>query len=179
MSFTSAVRANPAAIAAPHATRVRARASAGQLPTARRASRRNPWGTGWSATMGYPHSSRVINSGRSSAHAPCPAQATGFTRSRLSMSTPVRVACGPPGWQRQERPRVGSGAPALLVQPGLGGEDAQGAADETHAAVRVVAGAAPGDQAGPSFQVGPCPLVGARTGEVVKGRRDPRQAVEA
>ena len=47
---------------------------------------------------GYPHSSRVMSSGSSSAHTPWPLQATGFTRTRglvSAWSSPVRLGLAP------------------------------------------------------------------------------------
>src|SRR5215469_18739311 len=100
-----------------------------------------------------------MSSGRSSAQAPCPAQATGFTRNCFPMSAPILLGGGRGSGCRQERARVRAAAPPLLVQPGLGREDAQRAADEPDAAIRVVAGAAAGDQAGPALEIGHGPAV--------------------
>ena len=70
-------------------------------------------------------------------------------------------------------------AAAALVPVGLGGEGAQGGADEPGRAVRVVAGAAAGDQARPALQVGPVRRARAAAGQLGERGRDPRQAVQA
>src|SRR5690349_4844870 len=95
------------------------------------------------------------------------------------MSAPVLLGGRRGGGHWQERARVRAAAPPLLVQSGLAREDAQRAADEPHAAVRVVTGAAAGDQVGPALEVGPRPGVWARPSQVLYGGSDARQAVEA
>ncbi len=94
-------------------------------------------------------------------------------------SSPCRRGARPPGKAAGRAAGWCRCTPALFVQPGLSGEHPQGAADESHAAVRVVAGATSLGQPGPAVQIGPRPGVRPGPGQVAEGRRDPRQAVEA
>src|ERR1700679_1511407 len=150
---------------------MRRRASVGQAETALRARRSTLGGSGLGSITGYPHSSRAIASGSSSAQAPWPAQSIGLTRSFTAVSV-ARTMRGPPSFlplvqgctgpapskrrrfsgpvlfgagsdprDGEEQPRVGRGAAPPLVQVDLGGERLQCAADEPDRAVGVVAGA--------------------------------------
>ena len=79
----------------------------------------------------------------------------------------------------EEGLRDSCGTAAPLVAVDLGGERAQGAANEPGGAVGVMAGASAGYQAGPALDVGDGLGAGPAAGDLGERGRDPRQAVQA
>src|ERR1700722_10360772 len=94
-----------------------------------------------------------MSSGRSSAQTPWPLQAIGLTRRVSGMSDPVVFGQRHVVGEREEGFVVARRAVAPGVPGDLRREHGERAADEPDGAVRVAAGAAPGDQAGPALQV--------------------------
>ena len=120
----------------------------GQSRTASRASSSRWSGTSASRMMGKPQSSRVISSGRISAHRLRPSQAMGSTR---SLMPGAHRRC--PSAGRAGRWLSGSHSTSLArAAPSSGPKTAEGAADQPDDAVGMVAGAAAVDLAEPAPQ---------------------------